>query len=163
MCEWTSSVLSATSSTALAVVKALESGPILGPIMAGLIGAAGAAQLVSIMASKPQPPAFSTGGIVGGNSYTGDNVVARVNSGEMILNPTQQRNLFDSINRGNMNGANVQVYNSAANDVKVKPEITEKGIKIMIDKTVASTMGKGGYNDSMKAAHGSMRGKRITQ
>jgi hypothetical protein len=37
---------------------------------------------------------FATGGIVGGNSYTGDNVNVRVNSGEMILNTRQQAELF---------------------------------------------------------------------
>lgn len=30
--------------------------------------------------------AFETGGIIGGNSYHGDKLIARVNSGEMILN-----------------------------------------------------------------------------
>jgi hypothetical protein len=33
--------------------------------------------------------AFETGGIIGGNSYHGDKLVARVNSGEMILNGRQ--------------------------------------------------------------------------
>ena len=37
---------------------------------------------------------FAKGGIVGGNSYTGDNVNVRVNSGEMILNTRQQAELF---------------------------------------------------------------------
>ena len=37
---------------------------------------------------------FATGGIVGGNSKSGDRVLARVNSGEMILNAAQQAQLF---------------------------------------------------------------------
>lgn len=37
---------------------------------------------------------FAEGGIVGGNSYTGDRLFARVNSGEMILNRAQQVALF---------------------------------------------------------------------
>lgn len=39
--------------------------------------------------------AFAEGGIVGGSSYHGDKVLARVDSGEMILNKRQQRNLFN--------------------------------------------------------------------
>lgn len=38
---------------------------------------------------------FATGGVVPGNSFSGDNVLARVNSGEMILNRAQQTRLFD--------------------------------------------------------------------
>lgn len=41
---------------------------------------------------------FATGGIVGGTSYTGDNVPVLVNSGEMILNQGQQARLFELAN-----------------------------------------------------------------
>lgn len=49
-------------------------------------------------AKKPKPPAFEQGGIVGGTSYTGDKMLAKVNSGEMILNREQQANLWTIIN-----------------------------------------------------------------
>lgn len=39
-------------------------------------------------------PGFTDGGFVPGSSFTGDNVLARVNSGELILNKSQQANLW---------------------------------------------------------------------
>lgn len=42
---------------------------------------------------------FAEGGIVDGNSYSGDKVNARLNSGEMVLNREQQANLFRMINQ----------------------------------------------------------------
>ena len=54
-------------------------------------GISGTAQLVSMVATISQ---FATGGIVGGNQKSGDRVLARVNSGEMILNAAQQAQLF---------------------------------------------------------------------
>lgn len=47
---------------------------------------------------KQKEPKFASGGIVGGTSYSGDNVSARVNSGEMILTRQQQSQLFDIAN-----------------------------------------------------------------
>jgi len=41
---------------------------------------------------------FAAGGIVGGRLYTGDRLTARVNSGEMILNGSQQARLFELAN-----------------------------------------------------------------
>ena len=41
---------------------------------------------------------FENGGVVGGSSFTGDNVTAKVNSGEMILNRQQQSTLFKQAN-----------------------------------------------------------------
>lgn len=50
------------------------------------------ATVASIFSSLPQ---FAEGGIIGGSSYFGDRLLARVNSGEMILNQKQQRRLYD--------------------------------------------------------------------
>lgn len=41
-----------------------------------------------------QVPGFANGGIVGGSSFYGDKILARLNSGELILNKAQQRNLY---------------------------------------------------------------------
>lgn len=51
---------------------------------------------------------YANGGIVGGNSFTGDKVVARVNSGEMILNKKQQSNLLSLANGGGSFGGDVR-------------------------------------------------------
>ena len=56
--------------------------------------------------------AFAEGGIVGGSSYSGDRILARVNSGEMILNDKQQRHLFELLDGDAMpkaGGTNVTV------------------------------------------------------
>ncbi len=57
--------------------------------------AAGVAAVVGALAIAG---AFANGGIVGGNSPTGDKLLARVNSGEMVLNKNQQSRLFRMIN-----------------------------------------------------------------
>lgn len=53
-------------------------------------------------------PKFQTGGIVGGSSFAGDGITARVNSGEMILNTSQQAQLFAMANGGG--GRSMEVY-----------------------------------------------------
>ena len=46
---------------------------------------------------------YNTGGIIEGNSIHGDKVLARVNSGEMVLNKRQQSNLFRRLNNATNN------------------------------------------------------------
>jgi len=48
-------------------------------------------------------PAYASGGIVSGNSFSGDSVLSRLNSGEMVLNSSQQRNLFNKLDSSSGN------------------------------------------------------------
>ena len=63
-------------------------------------GITGMTQLVSMVSQIKQLTAggYAEGGIIPGNSFNGDKVMAMVNSGEMILNTHQQKNLFDMLN-----------------------------------------------------------------
>ena len=68
-------------------------------------------------ASWAKAQKFAQGGIVGGSSYAGDNVLARVNSGELILNMAQQDNVAKALSTlaemsglTGSGGAGVSVY-----------------------------------------------------
>lgn len=56
------------------------------------------AGVIGMMAAIPK---FENGGIVGGNSTSGDKILARLNSGEMVLNKAQQAGLYNLVNNGN--------------------------------------------------------------
>lgn len=43
---------------------------------------------------------FASGGFIGGNSYSGDRMIAHVNSGEAVLTTAQQRNFMELANGG---------------------------------------------------------------
>ena len=66
--------------------------------------------------SKPNLQRFAEGGIVGGSSFTGDRVPAMVNSGEMILNKTQQARLFKIAN-GGAPGDNAVTFHISGTDL----------------------------------------------
>ncbi len=59
-----------------------------------------AAAIGGVIALFASIPKFAYGGIVGGHSFTGDNILARLNSGEMVLNQGQQSKLFGMLNSG---------------------------------------------------------------
>jgi hypothetical protein len=54
--------------------------------------------------SSKQTGRYENGGIVGGSSYYGDKILARVNSGELILNQNQQSKLYGMMNSGGESG-----------------------------------------------------------
>lgn len=90
------------------------------------VAALGAAVAAAISAaSKPNIQRFANGGIVGGSSFTGDRVSAQVNSGEMILNKTQQANLFKLANGGGT-GKEVTFHISGTDLVGVMNNINRK-------------------------------------
>ena len=160
MIQWSASIMQATANTALGITQAIAQGGVAGLITGALVGAAGAVQLASIIASKPVPPSFSTGGIIGGSSTHGDNIAANLNSREMIMNMGQQKGLWDFINGGSngQGGANIVINNSAANIATAQPKLTRDKIEIMIDARVNDSMKKGRYDQSMNEAQTGMTG-----
>lgn len=108
--SWASSVMTATAQAVQAIhtvvaAKTAEaaasagasaaSTPVVGWLMIG--GAIAAA-----LAAFTKIPKFADGGIVGGSSFFGDKLLARVNSGEMILNQGQQARLLSMTEGGNV-------------------------------------------------------------
>jgi len=80
-------IVDAVNAAAMAIVQAFAAGgnPILGAIFAGLTTVATAVQIAAIKSNAPKRPTFSTGGIVPGTSFSGDNVIAGLNSREGVL------------------------------------------------------------------------------
>lgn len=87
-------VAQAVATMALGYAKATSTAGKASPWEWVAFAATGLAQLTAMIASVRQATAFATGGIVGGGSPSGDRKFVRVNSGEMILNKTQQARLF---------------------------------------------------------------------
>lgn len=91
-----------TASAASGAASSVASIPYVGPVMA-------VAAVASIIAALANLPKFAFGGVVPGNSFSGDNMLARVNSGEMILNSGQQANLFKMLNGGSVSGGTKKI------------------------------------------------------
>ena len=137
--QWRADLLQSVVNTALSVTRTSKMGfPQAIPFMAAA-GVAGAAQTAVIAANKPR---FENGGIVGGTSFTGDNVDARVNSGEMILNRSQQKQLFDMANGGTTNN-NQRTIN--VNVSALDPQTTSEAVV----NALVHAQQNGGYDTSI--------------
>ena len=73
-----------------------------------------AAGIAAVIAGIAMIGSFADGGVIGGNSFHGDNMFAKVNAGEMILNNKQQGNLFKLLDSGNI------ASNNNSSVVKIK-------------------------------------------
>ena len=107
-------VAQAIANIALAYSDALAQDKTMKSTIWGFIAAAAVAmvQMAVSISQIHSATGFATGGIVGGNSFHGDNIVARLNSGEMILNQQQQKNLFNMLDTNTFpqaGGTNVTV------------------------------------------------------
>ena len=59
--------------------------------------------IASALAAFASIPSFAEGGVVPGANFR-DGIAARLSSGEMVINPADQKKLFDSIHSGNLGG-----------------------------------------------------------
>ncbi|WP_443738431.1 hypothetical protein [Treponema sp.] len=165
MAEWALNLLQTQSASALAIANSLKDGGTLGMINAAIMGVATAAQLAAQIAAKPVPPSFASGGIVPGTSYSGDNVQANVNSGEMILNARQQRALWETANGNIKPGGvifNIKVNNEAADVASAGVTSNSDGFTVAIKKIVSDAMANGEMNDSYQVMKANIYGRRIT-
>ena len=95
--------------------------------------AAGTATMISTISAIKSATAgsFAEGGIVPGNSMSGDGLLARVNSQEMILNVAQQQNVAAALQQG-----------AANRTIKVIGKISGRDILLSADRT-GKTLGYG--------------------
>lgn len=92
------------------------------------------AGLVAGMAIGEVAGAFEQGGIVPGSSFTGDNMIARVNSGEMILNKSQQSKLFAMANGGGGSSTpNISIVNNGTPMAVENMSVSRDEITLMIN------------------------------
>lgn len=106
--EATASLTNASAKATESVASATASGAKL-PFPYNL--AAIAAGIAAVVGALAFMGTFANGGVIGGNSYSGDRLLARVNSGEAILNQNQQKHLFTLLdgNHGtSVSGGNVR-------------------------------------------------------
>ena len=164
MAQWASNILAATANTAVGVTQALAQGGVAGIITGALVGAAGAVQLAAILGAKPIPH-FASGGFVGGMngaSLGADNTLVAARGGELMVNASQQRELWDVLNGGARGtaagGVSLTVNNSASNLVTATPQINRNQIELMIDARVNESLKDGRYNDGLNAAQAGMSG-----
>lgn len=168
MFQWTASMLAATANIAEGISKAIAQGGTAGLITGALVGAAGAVQIASIIASKPIPPQFYAGGIIGGANgatYGSDNTYIHARTGEMVLNAHQQRSLWDMINGQDSRqqaGLNLTVNNTQSNrvDADVREQDGEVFIDIL-DKHINKGFSDGTYDAGLAAMNNRQEGVRI--
>jgi len=162
---WASNVTLATASAAMAVLNALNTMPFLpmGPVMAGIAAAMGAAQVAAVISARPKPPSFHTGGVVQGR---GDQQ-AVLKGGEAVLTQKQFQNTMQAISNladGRAGGGTslvVNIKNSASDKVTATPKITPEGLEVFIEGVVDKGFGDGTFDRGISIQQSNSRGKSL--
>lgn len=117
-----------TYESATSAYAAMAGIPLVGPALgAAAAAAAVAAGLANVQAiASQQVGQFASGGIVPGSNFNGDNLNAGVNSGEMILNFSQQKQLLDMANGNGGQGGSKPVIVNVENYGNGETEVTER-------------------------------------
>lgn len=122
-----------TAEAAAGAGKAMAGIPIVGPVLAIAAIAAVLAAVLAATSKAKSAGKFASGGVVGGNSYSGDRLMAYVNSGETILTPQQADRAVSGIE-----GAGQQ-------RVVVEGRISGKDILLSANNTNRAAGGSRGY------------------
>ena len=93
--EIAGTIAQAIAQIALGAGQAMAQAGTMGPFGWIAFGATIMAQLAAMIAQIHSITGYASGGIVGGGKYVGDKQLARLNSGEMVLNHGQQTRLWN--------------------------------------------------------------------
>ena len=97
-------VISAIANIALGFGQAVASAGSMGPWAWLAYVAAGTAALATTIATVHSLTGYAHGGIVDGNSYSGDNVPIMANAGELVLTKSMQSNLANHLEGTGLQG-----------------------------------------------------------
>lgn len=104
-------VMQAIASVALGYAQATVQATSMGPWAWVAFAASGLATMLSTISAIHSATGYAQGGIVKGNSYSGDNIYggpdAMVNAGELVLTKAQQGNLASQLQEGGMRNLNL--------------------------------------------------------
>ena len=137
-----------TYQAATAAYASLAGIPIVGPALGAAAAAAaivsGMANVAKISSQKPpEKSTFAEGGIVGGNSFSGDKLPVFVNSGEMILNQRQQANLLNQVSGEDTGGNSILNAITELGNRIASMEIVVKTSDYEIGRSVNRAIGDG--------------------
>ena len=127
-----------TAEAASGAGKAMSAIPIVGPILAVAAIAAVLAAIMSAKSKAKDAGKFAQGGVVGGNSYSGDRLMAYVNSGETILTPSQADKAMAGIQGNPMS------------NMRLSTEIDGKKLRIVLNN---DNRAEGGSRDFYSKLH----------
>ena len=128
MATYNQSIIQAALNAAMAIGSALAMGWPTGLIMAPIAGTMGAAQVVAAKAAKPKLQTFAHGGIVAGNSFSGDSNLVRANSGERLVTQKQQERMTDILDGKSTPGQNIVITIPLHLDSRI---VTEEVIRLI--------------------------------
>ena len=112
--------------------KSVAGIPIVGPILAVAAIAAVLAATFAAMSKAKSAGSFATGGIIPGNSFSGDNQIASVNAGELILSRSQQANIAG------------QLQSNPMGNLRLSTEISGSNLRVVLNNDNRS---RGGSRD----------------
>lgn len=166
-------IAQAIINTELAATRAMAEYPAPGNIgMSSAIRALGYTSVGLMLGqtiAQGSSGSFAEGGIIPGGSFNSDNLTASVNSGEMILNFAQQKELLDMAKGGGHSsggGVNVNVINNSGSEIDVQENEGKNGQRMIeiivskVEKNIASKVQQGGnmFSKSFEGAYGLKRG-----
>ena len=111
-------IAQAIATIALSYAQALSRASSAGPWAWIAFAGTGLATMISTISAIHSSTGYANGGVISGNSYSGDNILGQVNggglvglnSGEMVLSKQQQMILAGTLENGGMRDINVRGY-----------------------------------------------------